>query len=109
MREKIHSYLGFAKRSGNLISGYNSCLYCIKRGQAQLILITEDLSDNTKKKFLSVAESAGVKLRVNGTIDTMQEMTGEIGRGIYAITDENLAKAILSEIDGSGQSGKEWE
>ncbi len=107
MREKIHSYLGFAKRSGNLISGYNSCLYSIKRGTVHLLLLTEDLSDNTKKKFLNVAESANLNLRIFGDKETMQEMTGEIGRGIYVITEENLAKAVLREIDGSGQSDEE--
>lgn len=112
MREKIHSYLGFAKRSRNLISGYNSCIYAIKRRKIHLLILTADLSENTKKKFLAVAESGNVQLRIYGTMEKMQEMTGEIGRGIYGITDKNLAEAIKREIDKIDQyerNGKKEE
>ncbi|MGI6733207.1 MAG: L7Ae/L30e/S12e/Gadd45 family ribosomal protein [Anaerovoracaceae bacterium] len=109
MREKIHSYLGFAKRSRNLISGYNSCIYGIERGKIHLLIITADLSENTKKKLLAVAESGNVQLRIYGTMEKMEEMTGEIGRGIYGITDKNLAEAIKGEIDRYGRNGKKEE
>ncbi|NLT47547.1 MAG: hypothetical protein GXX92_03965 [Clostridiales bacterium] len=109
MREKIHSYLGFAKRSRNLVSGYNSCIYGIERGKIYLLVLTADLSENTKKKFQALAESCNVQLRIYGTMETMQEMTGEIDRGVYGITDKNLAKAILEEIDRYGRNGKKEE
>jgi ribosomal protein L7Ae-like RNA K-turn-binding protein len=106
MREKIHSYLGFAKKSRNLISGYNSCLHGVGRGKVYLVILTEDLSENTKEKFISIAESENIPLRFYGNMEKMQEMTGEMGRGIYGITEKNLAKAIIDEIDKCRQSGK---
>ncbi len=106
MREKIHSYLGFAKKSRNLISGYNSCIYAVGRGKVNLLILTEDLSDNTKRKFRNIAESGGIEMRFFGTIEKMQEMTGDTGRGIYGVTEKNLAKAIIEEIDKCGQGSK---
>lgn len=106
MREKIHSYLGFAKRSRNLISGYNSCMHAIGRGKIYLLILTEDLSENTKEKFLAIAESEKIPLRIHENMEKIQEMTGEIGRGIYGITEKNLAKAIINEIDKYGQCCK---
>ncbi len=99
MREKIHSYLGFARRSRNLISGYNACIYGIEKRKIRLLVLTADLSENTKKKFQAAAESGNVPLRIYGTMEAMEEMTGEVGRGVYGVTDRNLAKAIMEEID----------
>ena len=109
MREKIHSYLGFAKRSRNLMSGYNSCIYGIERRKIHLLVLTADLSENTKNKFQALAESCNVQFRIYGTMEAMQEMTGEIDRGVYGVTDKNLAKAILEEIDRYGRNGKKEE
>lgn len=109
MREKIHSYLGFARKSRNLISGYNSCLHALKKGNVHLVIVTEDISEKTIEKFKYISESANVEFRVYGNLDTMGEFTGESGRGVFAICEENLAKAIVKEIDGCRQSGKEQE
>lgn len=106
MREKIHSYLGFCKRSRNLISGYNSCLYGLQRGKIHLLILTNDLSDNTTDKFIKLAKVQGIPLRIYGTKESMSEMTGEEERGIFGITDKNLSAAILLEIDNDGQNGE---
>ena len=51
MRERIHSYFGFAKKSRNLISGYNTCLYGIQKRKVKLMILASDLSENTLDKF----------------------------------------------------------
>lgn len=107
MREKIHSYLGFAKKSRNLVSGYNSCLHAFKKGKVHLMIVTDDISEKTINKFKYIAESANVEFRIYGSQDAMEEYTGEPGRGVFAICEENLANAILKEIDDCRQSGKE--
>lgn len=106
MREKIHSYLGFAKRSRNLIAGYNTCMYGLKSGRLRLIILTEGLAENTVKKFTRAAADRKVPLRIYGTWEELSAMAGESGAGVFGITDEGFAQIILKEID---QNKKRFE
>jgi ribosomal protein L7Ae-like RNA K-turn-binding protein len=102
MREKIHSYLGFSKRSRNLISGYHSCQNGIEHGKICLLILAEDLAENTIEKFRRMAIARDVPIRIYGTKKSLSEMAGESDRGIFGITDKNLAAVITSEIDNDG-------
>lgn len=106
MRKKIHSYLGFSKRSRSLISGYNSCTHGMERGKIRLLILTEDLTENTRQKFKKLAATQEVPLRIYGTKEELSKMTGENNRGVFGVTDKNLAAAILEEIDRVGQNGE---
>ena len=99
MRSKIHSYLGFSKRSRNLLSGYNSCFYGMERGKVKLLLLASDLAENTAKKCSKTASAHEIPLRVYGTIQMLSNMAGEPNRGVYGITDEQLAKVVMEQID----------
>ena len=48
---KILSLLGLCKKSGNLALGFDSCIESVNQKKSQIILITRDLSDNTKQKL----------------------------------------------------------
>jgi len=98
MRKKIHSYLGFAKRSGNLLSGYNTCEMAVTRRKAKLILLTENTSDNTKKKFAKLARDAGIPLYVYGNETDLPVYAGSEGKGVFCITDSHFAQIIEKEI-----------
>jgi len=108
MREKIHSYLGFSKRSGNLLTGYNTCIYAMGRKKIKLLILTEDLAENTIKKMIREAEKKKISYRIYGKSDEISQITGCAGRGIFGITDENFADIIVKEIDKS-QSGEVFE
>jgi ribosomal protein L7Ae-like RNA K-turn-binding protein len=99
MREKIHSYLGFAKRSGNLITGYNTCVSAINKKKLKLLILTSDISENTMKKMMKESEKNKVPYRVYGNADEISQITGCEGRGIFGITDENFSNIIAKEID----------
>lgn len=97
MRNKIDSYLGFAKKSRNLLTGYNTCVFAIKK--IKLLIITEDLSENTVKKLLKLSMDHGVPYRIYGKTEELSKITGSQERGVYGITDVNFADVILKEID----------
>ena len=48
---KIYSLLGIAMKSGNVVSGEYQTLEAVKKRTANLVLVSEDASDNTKKLF----------------------------------------------------------
>ena len=49
--DKIYSFLGLATRAGKIVSGDDSTLLELKRGNVKLVIIAQDSSDNTKKLF----------------------------------------------------------
>ena len=50
-QNKVYSLLGIAMRGRNLVSGEFQTLEAVKKGSAALVIIAEDASDNTAKKF----------------------------------------------------------
>ena len=100
MRKKVDSYLGFAAKSRNLVSGYHTCLHAIKQKKLKLLILSEDLSENTVKKLSKLSKEYEVPLRVYGNIEEISKITGNRERGVFGITDLNFADAILKEIDG---------
>ena len=63
MENKVLSYLGFAARARKLVTGYNTCLYMMEKKKIRLLLLAEDLSENTKKK-ISVQKKKKEKKRL---------------------------------------------
>lgn len=100
MRKKVDSYLGFAAKSRNLVSGYHTCLYAIKQKRLKLLILSEDLSENTVKKLSRYAAENGIPVRRYGKIEEISKITGNLERGVFGVTDGNLADAVLREIDG---------
>ena len=49
MKSKLESYLGFARKSGNLISGAGTCEINMAKGKVKLLIIAEDTAENSKK------------------------------------------------------------
>lgn len=109
MREKIHSYLGFAKKSRGLISGFNSCLAGVEKGSVRLLVIATDTAESSVEKLVRSAKKTGTPVRIYSTKDRLSEMTGESGRGVFAITNKSLAAAIKNEIDQDGPHAIEQE
>ena len=100
MRKKVDSYLGFAAKSRNLVSGYQSCLHAIKHNKLKLLILSEDLSENTVKKISKLSKESEIPLRIYGKSEELSKVTGSQERGIFGITDVNFADVILKEIDG---------
>ena len=93
MKKKIDSYLGFAKKSGNLMSGINTCSFGLSRGKVKLVILAEDISENSEKKMMK-------EIRKHGRGEELSHIVGESGRSVFAICDDNFAKVILDEIKG---------
>ena len=98
MKSKLESYLGFARKSGNLVFGAGTCEASMAKDKVKLLIIAEDTAENTKKKMISKAESMGVPYRVYGSADELSRMTGAAGRNVFAVTDSNFSKIIDEQI-----------
>lgn len=103
MRSKLVSYMGFARKSRNLIMGFNTCVLAMERKKVKLLILATDISENTGKKIEKEARKHQVTYRVYGTTDELSEMAGTGGRSIFGITDDNFANVILKEIDADAK------
>ena len=93
-RSKVLSYLGFALKSGNLRSGVNA-IATLKR--ADLLIICKTASQNTVKDANKLASKLGCPI-VRSEITTESIVSKENCK-LLAVTEQNLAKAILDNLD----------
>jgi len=91
------SLIGFAKRSGNLVSGVNTCTFAIRKGKAKLLILAEDISEGSEKKIMKEIRKKGIPYIKYGTIDTLSRIAGETGRSVFAVLDDNFARSISNE------------
>lgn len=103
---KVFSLMGFASKSRNLVTGYNTCIYTMNKNKIKLIILAENLADNSKEKMLKACEGFKVNYKIYSTIEELSKCTGKTNSGIYGITDIGFAQAIAKEID-TIQSEKE--
>jgi len=103
MRSKAMSLLGFAKKSGNLVSGVNTCSFAIGKGRAKLIILASDISAGSEKKIMKEIRKKSVPYIKYSTIEELSHIAGEEGRSVFAVLDQNFAASILAE------TGKEQE
>ncbi|MDD4200513.1 MAG: ribosomal L7Ae/L30e/S12e/Gadd45 family protein, partial [Eubacteriales bacterium] len=61
MKNKVLSLMGFAKKSGNLVSGVNTCTFNIVRGKVKLMILAEDISEGSEKKIMKEIRRAGLE------------------------------------------------
>lgn len=99
MRKKTDSYLGFARRAGRLVTGAGTCETLAPKGKLKLMIIAEDISEDTRRKMENLALKNGISCRIYGNADHLSHITGTSGRSVFGITDKGFAEAIETEID----------
>lgn len=93
-KAKLFSYLGLAMRAGKLASGDGAVLDAIRGGDARLVVLAEDASDNTRKKITDKCNHYDVPLLVIGSRGELGACTGKEERVVFAVTDAGFAKLI---------------
>ena len=94
-KNKIKSLIGLATKARKVVSGEFSTEKAVRSGQAKLVVIAEDASDNTKKKFRNMCAYYQVPFEVSHTKEELGHCMGKEYRASLAVFDENFAGAIL--------------
>ena len=100
--DKVLSYLGLATKAGKIQSGEFSTEKSVKTGKATLVIVAEDASDNTKKKFKNMCDFYEVPFYTYGTKDALGACIGKELRASLALEDAGFCKAIIKQMS-SGQ------
>ena len=98
MITKIYSMLGLAMKAGKIAFGSDMCEEKINKGTVSLLIIAEDLSDNTKDKFIKLANLYNINYVMLGEIDLLSNSIGKINKGIIAVLDVGFGNKIMQMV-----------
>lgn len=93
--------LSIAEKAGKVSSGGFMVEKSIQEGKAQLVLISNDASDNTKKKFMQKCEFYKIPCYISVDSALLGKTIGKESRVTVAVTDIGLAKQIINGINSS--------
>ncbi len=98
-QNKVYSLLGIAAKGHRLSSGEFQTMEAIKKGEAALVIIAEDASDNTRKLFADKASYYGVPTVMYGTKEDLGRAIGKDMRSSLGVCDAGLANAIIRQLE----------
>lgn len=99
INKKIFSYIGLAMKGRKLVSGEFATEKAVKSKQALLVLVAEDASNNTKKKFTNMCTYYNVPLYFFGKKEELGKAIGKDLRSSLAFIDRGLADEIRMQLD----------
>lgn len=96
---KILSLIGLATKAGKTVSGEFSTEKSVKTGKGFLVVVAEDASENTKKKFRNMCEYYEVPVYFLSDKEGLGKAMGKEFRASLAIQDANFAAAVVKELE----------
>jgi len=104
--DRIYSLLGFAQRSGKLVSGEEGVASALRRGRVHCLIIATDSSQNTQQRYKAMAKARNVCWYLFGTKTELGQAIGKAQRSLIAVTDPSFARAIGLELSMQNLSGE---
>ncbi|MCF0133261.1 MAG: ribosomal L7Ae/L30e/S12e/Gadd45 family protein [Blautia sp.] len=99
IKNKTLSLIGLATKAGKTVSGEFSTEKSVKSGKGLLVIVAEDSSENTKKKFKNMCSFYEVPLYFHADKENLGKAMGKEFRASLAVQDENFARAIMKEME----------
>ena len=87
-----------AQKAGKTASGEFATEHAVKSGKAALVIVSDESSDNTKKKFQNMCDYYEVPVYFYGGKEELGHAMGKEFRASLAILDEGLAKSIEKNL-----------
>ena len=94
--DKVLQLLSLAKRANKIASGEYMTEESVKGGMAYLVILAEDASDNTKKKFTNMCTYRDVPMLIYSNKEELGHHIGTEFRASLAVLDKGFADKIIS-------------
>ena len=98
MNREALMVIALAHKAGRVLSGEDQVLEGIRTGNALLTVISEDASENAKKRFSDKCRYYGVDFIEGGTKRETASMIGKTERSAIAFTDEGFKQLFLKKL-----------
>lgn len=95
---KALSALGMAMRAGKLVTGDETVLKAVRGGKVRLVIVAEDASDNTKKKYRDKCATYGVPLEEAFDRAALGAAIGKEERVLVGIADAGFAALVRKHL-----------
>ncbi len=95
MKDKFLNFLGLCKKSGNILEGYNKCEANIGYKRIYLLILSKDVSENTREKFIKIASENNIKVLELYSKEELGNAVGLKEINVIGITDQNFSKRLL--------------
>lgn len=95
---KVFDLIGIARRADKATSGTMAVQKSLSRGQARLLIISEDVSLNTRKVLLKASQKHQVPYVILGNSQELGQSIGKPLRVALTIDDSGLAGAIVKAV-----------
>ncbi len=92
--DRLKSFIGLAMKAGKIASGEFATEKAVKDGKAFLVILAEDASANSKKKFTDMCRHYLVPCIYYSDKATLGQMIGKEMRAMIAVTDAGFADKI---------------
>ena len=96
--DRIYQMLGLAARAGKVADGGFSTEKAVKSGKARLIIVAEDASAGTAKKFTDMGRFRHIPVVIFGNMEELGHSIGKLERSAAAILDEGFARTLEDRI-----------
>lgn len=104
---KAEFMLSLAARAGKAASGETAAEHAVRTGKAWVVIVAEDASDNTKKKFTNKCHYYGTPVYIYSTKQRLAHVIGRELRSVVAVTDEKMASAVIEKLEEMDVHGEE--
>ena len=96
--KQVLGTMGLAMKAGLLTSGEFMCEHSIRDGSARLIIVADDASAGTKKKFSDSCAYYSVPMICISDKETLGAALGKKERASIAILDDGFADKIRKKL-----------
>jgi ribosomal protein L7Ae-like RNA K-turn-binding protein len=95
MNNNFFNFLGLTKKSGNVIEGYNKSEDAVKKGYAHLVILCEELADNSKRKFKTYCTKKNISIIEGVSKDDLSAFLGRAEVKIVCIKDKKMSEKLI--------------
>jgi len=98
MDSKVRSLLSLCQKAGFLVTGEETSEKALRSKKAKLVIVSEDASENTKKKFSQKSFYYKVPYVEYGNREELGACLGKGGRVTLVLTDAGFADKLLKML-----------
>lgn len=97
--KEVLSFIGLANKAKKIIIGTELVIKSIQKGQAFLVIIAIDVSDNTNKKMIDKCKYYEVPYYFAFKQEQLGHSIGKESRAVIAITDQGFSEKFKKILD----------
>lgn len=102
MKKNYFNILGFAQKAGKVSSGASAAKSSILRRRASLLIISNDIAENTKQSLLNSCQKQNIPWVVMGNKYEIGACIGKAYRVAVTINDPGMAESLAKALGVDG-------